>query len=270
LKASRTEKHKNRAKEKVVDEIQENTQPQPSDGKVTEQKKKSKSKLAVKQESEKEISLDEHQQHKNNNSPTNLKEHEDNEELVTIELSQSEDEKHKKSKSKTPKEQIFTKPKKKKKKASKKKEDKQQKTTITGLPIGLSSTIDHDLNLTPPTGSKWKQVSYNDITLFSCLNIPWIAEDFLAAPYAHFSDGAMDLIFSRVTDKLKVLDLLSHTKDGSYVNKPYVTYKKINALVLDPTIGKRHGILDIDGELIDTTPVAMEVFPGLLKLLSKH
>jgi len=41
LKASRTEKHKNRAKEKVVDEIQENTQPQPSDGKVTEQKKKS-------------------------------------------------------------------------------------------------------------------------------------------------------------------------------------------------------------------------------------
>jgi len=269
LKASRTEKHKNRAKEKVVDEIQENTQPQPSDGKVTEQKKKSKSKLAVKQESEKEISLDEHQQHKNNNSPTNLKEHEDNEELVTIELSQSEDEKHKKSKSKTPKEQIFTKPKKKKKKASKKK-DKQQKTTITGLPIGLSSTIDHDLNLTPPTGSKWKQVSYNDITLFSCLNIPWIAEDFLAAPYAHFSDGAMDLIFSRVTDKLKVLDLLSHTKDGSYVNKPYVTYKKINALVLDPTIGKRHGILDIDGELIDTTPVAMEVFPGLLKLLSKH
>jgi len=170
---------------------------------------------------------------------------------------------------KHPKNKSLPSQRKKKKKASKKK-DKQQKTTITGLPIGLSSTIDHDLNLTPPTGSKWKQVSYNDITLFSCLNIPWIAEDFLAAPYAHFSDGAMDLIFSRVTDKLKVLDLLSHTKDGSYVNKPYVTYKKINALVLDPTIGKRHGILDIDGELIDTTPVAMEVFPGLLKLLSKH
>jgi len=85
-------------------------------------------------------------------------------------------------------------------------------------------------------------------------DVPWAAEDVMAAPEAKFSDGYMDAIILRDCPKADLLALLMKMSDGSYVKSPFVTYLKVRSfklslgqLVENP---KRGGIIDVDGEVI--------------------
>ncbi|XP_018481923.1 sphingosine kinase 1-like isoform X1 [Raphanus sativus] len=85
-------------------------------------------------------------------------------------------------------------------------------------------------------------------------NVPWGAENTLAAPNAKFSDGFLDLIVMKDCPKLALLSLMTKLSDGTHVQSPYVSYLKVKAFVLEP--GSRideedkEGIIDSDGEVL--------------------
>ncbi|CAO2194899.1 unnamed protein product [Urochloa humidicola] len=85
-------------------------------------------------------------------------------------------------------------------------------------------------------------------------NVPWAAEDIMAAPEAKFSDGYMDAVILKDCPKADLLALLMKMGDGSYIKSPFVTYLKVRACKLSPgqlvENPKRGGIIDVDGEVI--------------------
>ncbi|KAJ1285710.1 hypothetical protein BS78_03G297800 [Paspalum vaginatum] len=85
-------------------------------------------------------------------------------------------------------------------------------------------------------------------------NVPWAAEDIMAAPEAKFSDGYMDAVILRDCPKADLLSLLMKMSDGSYVKSPYITYLKVRSFQLSPgqlvENPERGGIIDVDGEVI--------------------
>ncbi|CAJ1961544.1 unnamed protein product [Sphenostylis stenocarpa] len=85
-------------------------------------------------------------------------------------------------------------------------------------------------------------------------NVPWGAEETMAAPDAKFSDGYLDLIITKNCPKLPLLSLMSELDNGGHVKSPYVTYLKVKAFSLQPgprTEDKeKEGIIDADGEVL--------------------
>ncbi|KAK2393447.1 Sphingosine kinase 1 [Trifolium repens] len=85
-------------------------------------------------------------------------------------------------------------------------------------------------------------------------NVPWGAEDTMAAPDAKFSDGYLDLIITKNCPKLHLLSMMSELNSGGHVKSPYVTYLKVKAFNLQPGPRTRdqekEGIIDSDGEVL--------------------
>ncbi|CAL0312024.1 unnamed protein product [Lupinus luteus] len=85
-------------------------------------------------------------------------------------------------------------------------------------------------------------------------NVPWGAENTMAAPDAKFSDGYLDLIIMKDSPKLPLLSLMSKLENGDHVKSPYVTYLKVKAFVLEPgprsKEREKEGIIDADGEVL--------------------
>ncbi|KAF7038099.1 hypothetical protein CFC21_048322, partial [Triticum aestivum] len=85
-------------------------------------------------------------------------------------------------------------------------------------------------------------------------NVPWAAENAMAAPEAKFSDGYMDAVILKDCPKADLLALLLKMSDGSYVKSPHVTYFKVKSFRLSPgqlmEDPKRGGIVDVDGEVV--------------------
>ncbi|XP_022142216.1 sphingosine kinase 1 isoform X2 [Momordica charantia] len=85
-------------------------------------------------------------------------------------------------------------------------------------------------------------------------NVPWGAENTLAAPDAKMSDGFLDLILVRDCPKLSLLSLMSDLSNGKHVKSPFVTYIKVKAFILKPGVQveqpDREGIIDADGEVL--------------------
>ncbi|XP_062207080.1 sphingosine kinase 2-like isoform X2 [Phragmites australis] len=102
-------------------------------------------------------------------------------------------------------------------------------------------------------GSDWRFVHGPFVAVW-INNVPWAAEDIMAAPEAKFSDGYMDAVIVRDCPKADLLALLMKMSDGSYVKSPYVTYLKVRSFQLSPgqlvENPKRGGIIDVDGEVI--------------------
>ncbi|KAK9051745.1 hypothetical protein SSX86_028373 [Deinandra increscens subsp. villosa] len=85
-------------------------------------------------------------------------------------------------------------------------------------------------------------------------NVPWGAENTMAAPDAKFEDGYLDLIVMRQCPKLALISLMSKMNNGDHVKSPYVLYIKVKAVILEPgtrTDGStKEGIIDSDGEVL--------------------
>ncbi|KAL7603810.1 hypothetical protein Lser_V15G16554 [Lactuca serriola] len=85
-------------------------------------------------------------------------------------------------------------------------------------------------------------------------NVPWGAENTMAAPDAKFEDGYLDLIIVRQCPKLALLSLMSELNNGGHVKSPYVVYIKVKAVILEPGSrtddSMKEGIIDSDGEVL--------------------
>ncbi|XP_017434185.1 sphingosine kinase 1 isoform X2 [Vigna angularis] len=85
-------------------------------------------------------------------------------------------------------------------------------------------------------------------------NVPWGAEDTMAAPDAKFSDGYLDLIIIKNCPTLPLLSMMSELNTGGHVKSQYVTYLKVKAFSLQPgprtKDQEKEGIIDADGEVL--------------------
>uniref|UniRef100_A0A453FPD1 sphingosine kinase n=1 Tax=Aegilops tauschii subsp. strangulata TaxID=200361 RepID=A0A453FPD1_AEGTS len=76
-------------------------------------------------------------------------------------------------------------------------------------------------------GSDWRSIDGPFVGV--CVyNVPWAAENAMAAPEAKFSDGYMDAVILKDCPKADLLALLLKMSDGSYVKSPHVTYLKFD------------------------------------------
>ncbi|KAF2553438.1 hypothetical protein F2Q68_00037245 [Brassica cretica] len=72
---------------------------------------------------------------------------------------------------------------------------------------------------------EWREIKGPFVSVW-LHNVPWGAENTLAAPNAKFSDGFLDLIVMKDCPKLALLSLMTKLSDGTHVQSPYVSYLK--------------------------------------------
>ncbi len=84
------------------------------------------------------------------------------------------------------------------------------------------------------------------------------------APRATLDDGLIDLVVVKHGPGLfKMLSLFSKLYDGNYINDPAVEYHQVKSFVLNPEIA---GPLNVDGELLGTTPAEVVVKPAAFEV----
>lgn len=105
------------------------------------------------------------------------------------------------------------------------------------------------------------QIIEDDFIFLWAMNTPWAAHDMNVTPYASLNDGAIDvLIMRRGTSRLELLQALLLCGKGKHLNLPHVEYYKVKALKLEPLT--KEGILVVDGEQVDYSPIEMKVLPN--------
>ena len=94
------------------------------------------------------------------------------------------------------------------------------------------------------------------------MNTAWAAHDMNVTPYAQLNDGAMDvLIMRKGTPRWEILQALLRCGKGEHLDLPHMEYYKVRAFRLEPLTDK--GILVVDGEPVDYSPIDLKVIPNL-------
>jgi sphingosine kinase len=117
----------------------------------------------------------------------------------------------------------------------------------------------------------WETCEGQFVTLVCC-NIAQISFDIRCAPYAHLSDGCVDLLIVRQCTRTEMFDLFSQMERGEYVNssvfngKKFLSYIKAKKFRLTPET--QESLLGFDGERAPSqTPVTALNRRGLATLL---
>ena len=108
---------------------------------------------------------------------------------------------------------------------------------------------------------KW-QVIEDEFIFIWAMNTAWAAHDMNVTPYAQLNDGAMDvLIMRKGTPRWEILQALLRCGKGEHLDLPHMEYYKVRAFRLEPLTDK--GILVVDGEPVDYSPIDLKVIPNL-------
>ncbi|MGL4881799.1 MAG: diacylglycerol kinase family protein [Waterburya sp.] len=111
---------------------------------------------------------------------------------------------------------------------------------------------------------KWYIIEDEFIFLWA-VNTAWAAHDMNPTPFAQLHDGAMDvLIMRKGTSRLELLQALIRVGKGKHLSLPHLEYYKVRSLRLEPLTKK--GILVVDGEPVDYSPIEMTVIPSLSRV----
>jgi sphingosine kinase len=105
----------------------------------------------------------------------------------------------------------------------------------------------------------------DDFILVWAMNVMWAAYDLKATPYAHLSDGMMDLLVIRQgISRWQLLFAFLLSANGKHISLPYVEYYKVRSFRLEPLCDR--GILAIDGEQIEYSPLQVRVLRGMARI----
>ena len=108
---------------------------------------------------------------------------------------------------------------------------------------------------------KW-QVIEDEFVFLWAMNTAWAAHDMNVTPHANLNDGAMDiLVMRRGTSRIELLQALLRCGKGQHLDLPHMEYYKVRAFKLEPLTDR--GILVVDGEPVDYSPIKMKVIPNL-------
>jgi len=84
------------------------------------------------------------------------------------------------------------------------------------------------------------------------------------APLAQLNDGMIDLIIARKASRTKLLRLFPKLFSGAHVGDPIVEYRQVKEFSIIP---QEDNILNIDGEMIGSTPIHVSMLPGAINVL---
>ena len=84
------------------------------------------------------------------------------------------------------------------------------------------------------------------------------------APLARLDDGLIDLIIVRKVSRFKLLKLFPKVFAGNHISDPGVDYRQVKKFSILPEKDRQ---LNIDGEVLGTTPVEVEVLPREIELM---
>ena len=84
------------------------------------------------------------------------------------------------------------------------------------------------------------------------------------APLARLSDGLIDLIIVRKVPRIKLLKLFPKIFSGRHIGDPAVDYRQVKEFSIIPEEKKQ---LNIDGEVIGSTPALVKVLPSEIEIL---
>ena len=108
---------------------------------------------------------------------------------------------------------------------------------------------------------EWLVIEDEFIFLWA-MNTAWAAHDMNVTPYAQIDDGAMDILVMRhPTSRIEVLKALLRCGKGKHLSLPHMEYYKVQSFRLEPQSDR--GILVVDGEAVDYSPIQMDIMPGL-------
>ncbi len=110
------------------------------------------------------------------------------------------------------------------------------------------------------------QVIEDEFLLFWAMNAAWANHSMKPAPYAQLADGAMDvLLVRRGASRLDLLSAFLRCAKGEHIFLPCMEYYKVRCFRLEPLTDR--GILAIDGEQVNYSPIEMKVIKGLAQVM---
>ena len=84
------------------------------------------------------------------------------------------------------------------------------------------------------------------------------------APLARLDDGLIDLIIVRKVSRFKLLKLFPKVFAGNHISDPGVDYRQVKKFSILPEKDRQ---LNIDGEVLGSTPVEVQVLPQEIELM---
>lgn len=84
------------------------------------------------------------------------------------------------------------------------------------------------------------------------------------APMARPDDGLLDVLTVEGIRRAELLSLLTKVRDGGHVSHQKVSFDRAKSVTIEP---ERRSPLLVDGEVMGTTPVDIDVMPGALQVL---
>ena len=84
------------------------------------------------------------------------------------------------------------------------------------------------------------------------------------APLAQLNDGRIDLIIVRKTSRINLLKLFPKLFSGDHIKSPLVEYRQVKSFSISL---EETNDLTIDGEIIGTTPLNVQMIPKMVNVL---
>ena len=111
-----------------------------------------------------------------------------------------------------------------------------------------------------------QETIFKQFTFIVACNSVHIGKGMKMAPSADLSDGLIDLIVvdGNITRK-RLFSVLPKLFDGSHIDEPEVTYYQASSFSLHP---ETKDALNIDGELVGTTPVDVRVLKHAIEIFA--
>ncbi len=104
----------------------------------------------------------------------------------------------------------------------------------------------------------------DEFTFIIACNSIHVGKGMKMAPKAKLDDGLIDLIVIRSgASRARLLQVLPKLFDGSHINEPEVEYYQTSTFSLIP---QRDEILNIDGEMLGSTPIKVEMIPNAFEM----
>ena len=104
----------------------------------------------------------------------------------------------------------------------------------------------------------------DDFAFIIACNTIHVGKGMKMAPKAQLDDGLVDVIIVPKVNRFSLLKLFPKLFTGEHINSPELQYKQVNSFSIIP---KENNKLNIDGELLGTTPVNVRVLQKEIEIL---
>jgi len=108
------------------------------------------------------------------------------------------------------------------------------------------------------------EIISDDFAFIIACNTIHVGKGMKMAPKAIIDDGLVDIIIVPKVNRLKLLKLFPKLFTGEHINSPELQYKQVNNFSIIPNENNK---LNIDGELLGTTPVKVKVLKKEIEVL---